>query len=341
MIVMRRVVFLLLFFIGQHLVAQQRPHYTQYIMNNYIVNPAIGGIENYVDVKLSTRNQWVGIDGAPKTFYATVHGPIGKKDYRESISSFEMQGSNPRGKEYWANYEAAAPHHGIGMTVVNYQTGYISRSTAYATYAYHQGLTGTTSLSAGFGAGFSSTNVNRSKITLANSFDPAVGTSTSDLTRITPELNAGLWLYSNRYFVGLSAQQIIPVRVNLVDSSVYKSTLIPHIFATAGFRVQLGEDISALPSVMVRYIASTPISADLNTKVQYRDLLWVGVNYRNGDGFAGMAGMNIAQTVNISYSYDLNRGKYLLSTMNRGTHEIVLGFTLNNKYGDLCPRNIW
>jgi hypothetical protein len=27
--------------------------------------------------------------------------------------------------------------------------------------------------------------------------------------------------------------------------------------------------------------------------------------------------------------------------MNRGTHEIVIGFTLNNVYGDLCPRNIW
>ena len=69
--------------------AQQRPHYTQYIMNNYIVNPAIGGIENYVDVKLSARNQWIGIEGAPKTFYATIHGAIGKSDYRESATSFD------------------------------------------------------------------------------------------------------------------------------------------------------------------------------------------------------------------------------------------------------------
>ena len=36
--------------------AQQRPHYTQYILNNYILNPALSGIENYVDVKLSTRD---------------------------------------------------------------------------------------------------------------------------------------------------------------------------------------------------------------------------------------------------------------------------------------------
>lgn len=325
----------------QSIFAQQRPNYTQYIMNNYIVNPAIGGIENYIDVKLSVRNQWIGIEGAPKTFYATIHGPIGKKDYRESISSSDMQGANPRGKEYWNNYTAAPPHHGIGLTVVNYQTGYINRSTSYATYSYHMGLTETTSLAAGFGAGFSSTYIDRSKITLANSFDPAIGNLNNNITKISPELNAGLWLYSSSYFIGASAQQIIPVRTNLVDSTIYKSTLIPHLFFTSGYRLAAGEDLSVLTSFMMRYIAATPLSVDLNLKLQYHDLLWIGANFRKGDGFAAMVGINVAHTVNISYSYDFNRGKYLLSAMNKGTNELLLGFTLNNKYGDLSPRNIW
>jgi type IX secretion system PorP/SprF family membrane protein len=338
---MKRFLIYVLMLISVSLSAQQRPHYTQYIMNNYIVNPAIGGIENYVDVKLSMRNQWVGIEGAPRTMYATVHGPIGKKDYRGSATSFDMKGQNPRGREYWSNYTAAEPHHGLGLTAINYSTGYINRSTAYATYSYHQGLTGTTSLAAGFGLGFSSFNINRSKITLATAFDPAIGDATSNLTKIKPELNAGLWLYSSRYFLGLSAQQIIPVRVNLVDSSAFKSTLVPHLFLTAGYRFFISEDFTALPSTMIRYVAGLPVSVDINFKAQYRDLFWLGGNFRNGDGFSGMVGLNIAQTLNVSYAYDLNRGKYLLSTMNRGTHEIVLGFTLNNVYGDLCPRNIW
>ncbi len=133
------------------LIAQQRPHYSQYIMNNYIVNPAIGGIENYIDVKLSIRNQWVGFDGAPKTFYATIHGPISKKDYRSTFTSFDTKGMNPRGKYYWEDYTSAAPHHGLGMTVVNYSTGYINRLTGFATYSYHLGITDKTSLAAGFG----------------------------------------------------------------------------------------------------------------------------------------------------------------------------------------------
>jgi type IX secretion system PorP/SprF family membrane protein len=58
--------------------AQQRPHYTQYILNNYIINPAVAGIENYTDIKISHRHQWVGIQDAPVTTYFTIHGSIGK-----------------------------------------------------------------------------------------------------------------------------------------------------------------------------------------------------------------------------------------------------------------------
>src|SRR5678815_4633100 len=94
--------------------AQQKPHYTQYILNNYILNPALSGIENYTDVKISGRDQWVGLNGAPKTCYFSIQAPIGKSDYRTSSTSFEVPGENPRGRAYWENYTAAAPHHGIG-----------------------------------------------------------------------------------------------------------------------------------------------------------------------------------------------------------------------------------
>jgi len=339
---MRKPIFIFFLIFGALVVnGQQRPHYTQYIMNNYIVNPAIGGIENYIDAKMSLRNQWIGIDGAPKTSYFTIHGPIGKSDYRNTVTSFDTKGMNPRGQSYWQDYTSATPHHGLGLTVVNYSTGYINRLTGFATYSYHIGLTNKTSLSAGVGLGLSSINLNLDKITLATSYDPAVVTTFDKLKSVKPELNAGLWLYSDIYFMGLSAQQIIPVKISLVDNSLYKSTLIPHLFGTGGFRIPITEDINGLPSVMVRYIASAPVSVDVNFKAQYRDLLWVGGSYRKGVGFSAMTGVNIANKFNISYSYDLNNSKYMLGTLNKGTHEIVLGFLLNNVYGDLCPKNIW
>jgi type IX secretion system PorP/SprF family membrane protein len=328
------ILFSLLFFV-QALHAQFRPHYTQYILNNYIVNPALTGIENYVDVKMSMRNQWLGIDGAPKTFYATAHGALGKGDYRQNATSFDMIGQNTRGNEFLPNYTTASPHHGIGFTALNYKTGYINRVTSYATYAYHIGLNETTSLSAGFGLGITSFSIDRSKVTLATSSDPSVDETIATFRKIKPEMNAGLWLYSNKYFIGLSAQQIIPSKLSLIDNAENKSTLVPHLFATAGYRARLSYDVSVIPSVMVRYISNLPIGVDLNLKAQFQDLFWIGGGYRNQDGFAAMLGLNFAQKIHISYAYDLNKGQYLLSTMNRGTHEIVVGFLLKNRHPSL------
>ena len=83
----------------------------------------------------------------------------------------------------------------------------------------------------------------------------------------------------------------------------------------------------------------TPAQLDINTKFQYRDLLWVGAGYRLKDGFNGLVGMNVSNTFNIGYSYDLTTSR--LNTISKGTHEIIIGFLIGNKYGDWCPKNVW
>src|SRR3954471_5500574 len=106
--------------IGSATYSQQLPHYTQYVLNNFIINPAVAGIENYWDVKISHRHQWVGIDGAPVTTYLTVHGPLKTSDYdRETATTVHAAGENPRGKAYWEDYTAPDPHQGVGLTVLN------------------------------------------------------------------------------------------------------------------------------------------------------------------------------------------------------------------------------
>lgn len=321
--------------------AQQKPHYTQYILNQYIINPAITGIENYVDVKASHRHQWVGLQDAPITTYITIHGPMGKKDYRTSATSYRVPGENPRGKSYWEDYTAAEPHHGIGLQIINDRTGPLSRFAAYGTYAYHIGLSAKTSLAAGFGAGITNLSLNTSKLDFIYvPVDPAVYNS-GIINTIKPDFNAGLYLYSADFFVGLSAQQIIPLKVAFSDYAV-KTTegkFVPHLFATAGYRLLVGEDFNLTPSVMVKYIRPLPVQVDINTKLQYQDLAWIGASYRTGEGFAGMLGVNISNTLNIGYSYDYTTSR--LNTVSKGTHEILIGFMLGNKYADWCPKNVW
>jgi type IX secretion system PorP/SprF family membrane protein len=327
--------------------AQQRPHFTQYLINPYLINPAITGIDNYTDVKIGMRDQWVGLNGAPKTTYFTIQGPLGKNDYRTSSTSFEVPGENPRGKAYWESYTAAAPHHGVGLSVINDKTGSFNFFTAAASYAYHLGLNPTTNLSGGFSAGISKISIDRTKHDWADGdpTDVAAGSAlTSELSKMKAHVSVGLWLYSRDYFMGFSVQQLAPQTLQFVDdntAAVTKGKLVPHLFFTAGYRFLLSDDVNAIPSVMLKYInggSRKGFQPEANVKLQYRDLLWIGGSYRYEDGYAGMVGLNVSNTFNVSYAYDRSSNKAVLSNFNNGTHEIVVGFLLGNKYSQACPR---
>jgi len=325
--------------------AQQKPYYTQYILNNYILNPALSGIENYTDLKLSYRNQWAGINGAPQTTYMSVQGPINKQDYRTTPTSFQIPGENPRGESYWEDYTAAQPHSGIGMIIMDDKTGYIDRTSVYGTYAYHMGVSARTSLALGFMGGFTNVSLDRSKIDWAtlDPNDPAIGYYNGELKKFTPEVGAGLWLYSRDYFIGASVLNIIPGKAKFVESGDYGSSFVPQYFLTGGYRMLIGGDMSLLPSVLIQAVPSEPLQVHLNVKLQYMDLVWFGGSYRFSDllgGYAAMAGVNISNTFNVGYAYDLSTTSRL-QTYTGGTNEIIIGFLINNKYGDTCPRNVW
>jgi type IX secretion system PorP/SprF family membrane protein len=306
-----------------------------------VINPAITGIENYVDIKASHRLQWVGLLDAPVTTYFTMHGPIGKSDYKATPTSYKVPGENPRGSKYWQEYTVSEPHHGWGVQIVNDRTGPLNNFSAMATYAYHLGLSPRTNLAAGIGAGISSISLNADKLQFYNSsVDPAVFNN-SLINRTKLDINVGLYLYSDDYFVGLSAQQVAPSKLNFSNNTLQQieGKSVPHFFAHAGYRFMMGDNFNVIPSVMLKYVQPTPLQVEVNAKLQYQDLIWVGAGYRHEDGATAMVGFNVSNTFNIGYSYDYITSR--LNTFTRGTHEIMIGFTLGNKYGDTCPRNVW
>lgn len=325
--------------------SQAKPHYTQYILNNYILNPGITGIENYTDVKLSHRNQWVGINGAPVTTYLTIHTPLGKKDMRTNATSFQVPGEHPGGPKAWDEYAVSPAHHGLGLQVVNDKAGYINRWSATVSYAYHMPLSVKTSLAAGLNVGISSVSLDRSKIEWGNldPNDPAIGYNNGSISKIKPEIGAGLWLYSARYFLGVSVLNIIPGKARFVKDKEYGETFTPNFFVSGGYRFAVSDDISVLPSVMVQYWQPQLTSVHANVKMQYQDFLWIGASYRHANlvgGYSGMIGVNVSNTFNISYAYE-HATSSRLQTFTKGTHEIMLGFLIGNRYGSSCPRNIW
>src|SRR4029078_9381943 len=64
-------------FVAAH--AQYEPMFTQYMFNETFINPAYAGSHENISASVLDRNQWVGIDGAPKTQTFNIHGATGNR----------------------------------------------------------------------------------------------------------------------------------------------------------------------------------------------------------------------------------------------------------------------
>ncbi|WPV01514.1 type IX secretion system membrane protein PorP/SprF [Mucilaginibacter sp. cycad4] len=317
--------------------AQQRPQYTQYVFNNYLLNPALSGIENYTDVKLGYRSQWTGLEGAPVTSYFSVNAPIGNRFLQGDATAFPAGGGlNPSSRSYTQNYMAAEPHHGVGLMVVSDKTGPITQTNIDATYAYHLGLTETLNLAVGVSAGVSHNIIDKSKLTYVDQNDPTINGIAGSQWK--PDLGVGVWAYSSNYFFGASVQQILPQNLYVTTSTTaVQNKTVPHYFVTGGVKLFVSDDITLMPSALLKFIAPVPVTFDVNMKMSFRDKFWIGGSYRRNDSYAALVGFNLNSLINVGYSYDFTTSA--LNTVSHGSHEIVLGILLNNRYKVTCPQH--
>lgn len=319
--------------------AQQRPQYTQYIFNNYLLNPAISGIENYTDVKVGYRKQWVGINDAPQTSFVSANWKLGDDYLWKNPLSLPDKGGNPMSRNYMQNYTASPSHHGMGIIAVLDKVGPISRLDANITYAYHLQMANQLNLSVGVAAGLTRIGFDVSSLQFQESeIEPA--TRNAIESQVKPDLGLGIWLYGARFFAGASVQQILSQKLKFVNDPGFNlGKEVPHFFITTGYRFFVSEEISATPSVMFKKVSPTPVSIDVNMKMSFKDRFWIGGSYRKDDSFAALAGVNISKLINLTYSYD-----FVTSDLNRvtnGSHEIVLGFQLNNVYEVFSTTKMW
>lgn len=318
--------------------AQQMPQYTQYTLNGFLLNPAVAGIENYVDLRLGNRIQWKGLSGAPNTRYVSIHAPLGKNFVYDNANSMSGQGENPMNRSYVQTYQAAAAHHGVGFSAVSDQTGPLSRTDLNASYAYHLGVSPTLNVSVGVSGGISQVALDASSLVFENNADPFL--ANSNYRKIVPNLSMGIWVYGSRFFGGLAIHQLLPNSLAFVaNNTAVEEKRQPQLFISAGYKLFLGDDIAVLPSVLFNYSAAMPLSVDANLKVAFKDKFWLGGGYRRDDSFSANAGFNIGYLFNVGYAYDFTTSQ--LQTVSQGTHEIVLGILLKNRYKVTCPQKNW
>jgi len=338
-----RVIFTLaLFLSGGFLLAQQRSQYSQFALNNYLQNPAITGIEDYTDVRLGFRNQWVGVEGAPRTFYLSAHMPINKKNISTEVN-FKMRNGHKvktivKRADKSKNHKIK-PHHGLGFLAEADKSGALTRTGLNLTYAYHLPVSRTIKIAGGASAGLLNYNINTQSIYMDNTQDPALYNEALKSTQL--DLGLGIWAYSKNFFGGFSASQLAAKKRNFIpEASVsHQSGLQPHYYISGGYRIDVSPFLALVPSFLTKMAPPSPISTDINLKAVYNDRISIGGTYRKDDAFSVMAGFNINSIVGIGYAYDATTSE--LNQFSHGSHEVVLNLKLLNKNKAICPDWLW
>ena len=334
---MKRIYTLLLLLILCRLVyAQQLPQHTQYVQNNLILNPAVAGIENYIDLRSSYRTQWVGLEGAPTSFYTSIHTSLNKNDKNTKRLSMRGGGAAGGSGANKNNRFYIKPHHGVGAIAQMDKAGLLSTFSLNLNYAYHLPLTRSINMSAGITAGLKQYRLNKKDVDVLTPEEPFLAGDAGHMNKA--DLGIGFWIYSSNFYVGVSGMQLLRGGKNDAGEEP-AAALQQHYYATGGIRIKASDLVTITPSVMIKTAENGLSMVDANAKFTYAERFWVGASYRHNDAFTGTTGIYLNHMLDVSYSYDITTSD--LNKVSANTHEVVIGLKLNNKQRVLCPTWIW
>ena len=299
---MKTILTIICAFILQSMYSQQDSQYTQYMYNTPLVNPAYAGSRETITAFLLHRNQWVGLEGAPVTNNFSINMPVGDSNF------------------------------GVGLNFVNDEIGPVSENEISADLAYFIQISENYKLSLGLKgtANLFQLDVNKLRI-----FDPADPQFQNVDTEFSPNVGAGLYLFSDKTYFGLSVPNFFEsYRYNDNNVEITKEKM--HFYFIAGHVFTLSDNIDFKPAVLSKIVEGAPLQADITANFLFFDKLTLGAAYRWDASVSALAGFQISDSWFIGYGYDLETTK--LSNYNSGSHEIFLRYEFFNRSRVSAPR---
>ena len=279
--------------IGTSVQAQQLPQYSQYVFNTYAHNPAVGGSQDYFDVKSNNRYMWTGITDAPRTYTLTVQGPLRNRKM------------------------------GLGGFLFTDHVGPTRRTGFQVSYAYHLQVNDKMRLSLGVSGGLLQFAIDGSKITLRDEGDQVI--SNGFQSTLVPDAKAGLYFYQpGKFYFGVAAPQILQNKLYFFDyQNSTLSQLERHYYAMGGYTFDISSDFQIEPSFLVKYVAPINPQVDVTARFIYKDQVWIGATFRTEDALSGMIGFTYRQSLMFGYAYDFLTSN--LANYSTGSHELMIG----------------
>lgn len=275
--------------------AQQDPHYTQYMYNMSVMNPAYAGSKENISGGLLYRKQWIEIEDAPTTGTFFIHSPVGRNV-------------------------------GLGLSAVNDKIGPVEETNLYADFSYTIPLGGEHKLAFGLKAGLTMHKIDFNYIfqTLPQPV-PQDPFSAGNPNNSFLNIGSGVFYYTDKYYVAFSAPNMLKSKYLDFDGRQYGTEVI-HYFLTGGYVFDLNPNLKFKPFTMIKSSLDAPTSVDLSANFLFNEKLELGATYRLQDSFGAMVNFAITPSLRIGYAYD-----HIVSDLNVVTpssHEVMLLFDI-------------
>jgi len=283
--------------------AQQDAQFTQYMYNTININPAYAGSRGALSIFALHRDQWVGLDGAPKTNTVSVNTPINNSNI------------------------------GIGLSLVNDKIGPTNENQISADVSYTIPTSETWKLSFGIKATADIFNLDVTKLNPETAGDPQFQNFNSDFS---PNIGAGVYWRSDKAYIGLSVPNFIETnRYDDNDVAIYKDKM--NYYLMAGYVFDLSYDLKFKPALLTKMVEGAPLQVDVSANFMFFEKFTVGVAYRWSAAISAMVGFQITDGLYVGYGYDNETTN--LKNYNSGSHEIFLRYEIFKNNGKITtPR---
>lgn len=271
---------------------QQDPHYTQYMYNQNILNPAVAGSRADLSIALLGRTQWVNIDGAPDTQTLNVSGKL------------------------WNNL-------GIAVSAVHDQIGALEETNLALDLSYAIPVSSNAKLALGVKGTYNTLSYGITHPQQTGDI------ALEDLPKQSyPDVGFGLYYYTDKFYAGVSAPSILENKTYVVQNlTISDLSQKIHYFGTLGYVFDINSTLKFKPSIMLKAVQGAPLSLDFNGSLFVNEMFELGLSYREGDSIDALLGLQVTPTTRIGYAYDHTISS--LGDYNSGSHEIMLLFDLD------------
>lgn len=278
--------------------AQQIPLYSQFVNNQFAMNPAYTADAGHQDFYLGARRQWTQVRSAVETKYLTAQ-------------SFTSNGKA-----------------GFGVVFVNDQSEFTRKNSLMATYRFKVAFSETNYLNFGLSAGAWDNNFDQSKIYTVDPADPIYQLmSTRGGMAFTS--NAGVLYRNGGLHLGVSVPNLMQSKTSYGDNyvNVFDFQETRHVVLNGQYDLEVGADYTISPFIWIKDAgAMLDGQTDFGITAKYRDAIWLSAAYRQHYSVSSQVGLRVGEKFTVAYAYDAPIGTY--SKALGGSHEMLVGWRI-------------